>query len=323
MSILNTIDRTVARIQRVSDGTRLDGLKSIGIDSPDIDLSERSASFCPRRNTKFSDVNSIKVGNASFSAIKMQDAVAFISLLIQKGNTPHHIVTGNLDHLYRLEHDEEFQQAYQSASLVLADGMPIVWLSRLFRSSGEQVLPERVAGSDLLIELARHSSVTGTRLFLLGGAPGAADGTRAVLEARFPGCVICGTYCPPYESFNTAEEQEQIRKIVRVANPDILLVAFGAPKQEKWILRNKALLGVPVLLGVGGSFEMASGMVKRAPKLFQMLGMEWAFRMLQDPSRLWHRYIGNDLPFLFRLLVRTMQKQRASANQSAIRGDRP
>jgi N-acetylglucosaminyldiphosphoundecaprenol N-acetyl-beta-D-mannosaminyltransferase len=110
---------------------------------------------------------------------------------------------------------------------------------------------------------------------------------------------------------------------VRAANPDILLVAFGAPKQEKWILRNKALLGVPVLMGVGGSFEMASGMVARAPKLIQTLGMEWAFRMLQDPGRLWRRYIGNNLPFLFRLLIRTLQERRASTDQFVSRGDRP
>ena len=159
MSILNTIDRTVARAQRVSDGTRLDGLKSIGIDTPDIDLLERSSSYAPRHNTNAFDVETIKVGGASFSAIKMQDAVAFITLLVQKGTTPHHVVTGNLDHLYRLENDEEFQQVYRSASLVLPDGMPVVWLSRLFRLAGEQGLPERVAGSDLLIEHARHSSI--------------------------------------------------------------------------------------------------------------------------------------------------------------------
>lgn len=322
MSILNTIDRTVARTQRVSGGTRLDGIRSIGIDTPDIDLAERSASQYPRLNINGFDVPGIKIGDATFSAVTMQETVSLISLLIQKGNAPHHIITGNLDHLYRLESDTEFQAAYAASSLVLPDGMPVVWLSRLFRQSGEQGLPERVAGSDLLFELAKHSSVTGIRLFLLGGATGAADGTRSVLEERFPGCQVCGTYCPPQDIFNTPEEQERIRKIVRAANPDVLLVAFGAPKQEKWILRNKSLLGVPVLIGVGGSFEMASGKVARAPKLVQKLGMEWGFRMLQDPARLWRRYIGNDLPFLFRLLLRTMREHNGSSSKSHGRGDR-
>jgi len=322
MSILNTIDRTVARTQCVSAGTRLDGLKGIGIDTPDFDLAERSSSQFPRKHSNDFDVPGIKVGDACFSAVTMQDAVSLISLLIQKGNAPHHIVTGNLDHLYRLEHDVEFQDVYRSASLVLPDGMPVVWLSRLFRKSGEQGLPERVAGSDLLFELAKLSSSAGMRLFLLGGETGAADGTRTVLEERYPGCQICGTYCPPRGIFNTPEEQERIRKIVRAANPDVLLVAFGAPKQEKWILRNKALLGVPVLIGVGGSFEMASGKVTRAPIVIQKLGMEWAFRMVQDPSRLWRRYIGNDLPFLFRLLLRTIREHHSASVQSSNRGVR-
>lgn len=307
MSILNTIDRTVARTQRVSGGTRLDGIKSISIDTPDIDLADRNPRSTSRRQVNDFDIPGIKVGEARFSAVTMQDAISLISLLIQKGNASHHVVTGNLDHLYRLESDKEFQDVYRSASLVLPDGMPVVWLSRLFKSAGQSGLPERVAGSDLVFELAKHSSLTGTRLFLLGGAPGAADGTRAVLEKQFPGCQICGTYCPPQDLFNTLEEQERIRRVVRAANPDVLLVAFGAPKQEKWILRNKALLGVPVSMGVGGSFEMASGKVSRAPKVIQQLGMEWAYRMLQDPGRLWNRYIGNDLPFLFRLLTRTMK----------------
>ena len=310
MSILNTIDRTVARTQRVSAGTRLDGFKSIGIDTADIDLAERSTSLLARRNLSTFDVPCVKVGDVSFSAVTMQETVSLISLLVQKGNAPHHIVTGNLDHLYRLEHDEEFKAVYRSASLVLPDGMPVVWLSRLFRKTGEPVLPERVAGSDLLFELAKNSSISGIRLFLLGGAAGAADGTREVLEVRYPGCVICGTYCPPRDVFDTQEEQARIRNIVRAANPDVLLVAFGAPKQEKWILRNKVVLGVPVLLGVGGSFEMATGQVVRAPKFVQKIGMEWAFRMLQDPSRLWRRYIGHDLPFLFRLLVRALIEVR-------------
>jgi len=305
MSILNTLDRTATRSQRVSGGTRLDGLKSLGIDTPDIDLAERSSGKLPRRDLGGFDISNVKVGDALFSAVTMHDTVALISLLIQKGNAPHHIVTGNLDHLYRLERDEEFRDVYRSASLVLPDGMPVVWLSRLFKSAGESGLPERVAGSDLLFELAKLSSLTGIRLFLLGGESGAADRTRAVLEQRFPGCQICGTYCPPKETFDTFEEQEHIRKIVRAANPDVLLVALGAPKQEKWIFRNKYVLGVPVSMGVGGSFEMASGTVARAPKWLQHLGMEWIFRMLQDPKRLWKRYVGNDLPFLVRLLLRT------------------
>ena len=123
MSILNTIDRTPTRAQRVSGGTRLDGLKSLGIDTPDVDLAERSSGKLSRRDVSGFDVSKVKVGDALFSAVSMQDAIALISLLIQKGSAPHHIVTGNLDHLYRLERDEEFRDVYRSASLVLPDGL--------------------------------------------------------------------------------------------------------------------------------------------------------------------------------------------------------
>ena len=109
MSILNTIDRTVARTQRVSAGTRLDGFKSIGIDTADIDLAERSTSLLARRNLSTFDVPCVKVGDASFSAVTMQETVSLISLLVQKGNAPHHIVTGNLDHLYRLIEVDQYQ----------------------------------------------------------------------------------------------------------------------------------------------------------------------------------------------------------------------
>jgi N-acetylglucosaminyldiphosphoundecaprenol N-acetyl-beta-D-mannosaminyltransferase len=122
---------------------------------------------------------------------------------------------------------------------------------------------------------------------------------------RYPGAKIVGTYCPPFETFDTEAEQRRIREVVRSANPDILLVAFGAPKQEKWIAANKDLLGVPVSIGVGGSFEMAAGMLKRAPKWVQKAGLEWFYRFAQQPKRLFQRYFVDDLPYLLGAAVRT------------------
>lgn len=229
-----------------------------------------------------------------------------ILLMIQKSHVPHHIVTGNLDHLCILENDKEFQATYSSASLVLADGMPIVWISKLLRESNATALPERVAGSDLFWELGRLSQSHGLRIFLLGGQSGAADGAKEKLEERYPGCEICGTYCPPFETFESREVQDEITRRVRSASPDILMVAFGAPKQEKWICNNKQKLGVPVSIGVGGSFEMACGLAKRAPKIMQRMGLEWAYRLIQDPERLYDRYIRNDIPFLINLIRKTI-----------------
>jgi N-acetylglucosaminyldiphosphoundecaprenol N-acetyl-beta-D-mannosaminyltransferase len=253
-------------------------------------------------------VPTIQVGGVRFSNVTMQQTLSMILLMIQKSQQPHYIVTGNLDHLCQLEHDQEFRNAYNGASLVLADGMPVVWLSRLFRSSHQDVLPERVAGSDLFWELGNLSQSNGLRVFLLGGKPGAADGAKEKLQAMYPDCDVCGTYCPPFENFDSPDVQDEIVRRVRDASPDILLVAFGAPKQEKWMLRNKHRLGVPVSIGVGGSFEMACGFVKRAPKIMQRIGLEWAYRLLQDPSRLFDRYVRKDIPFLVKLLFRTMSE---------------
>ena len=243
----------------------------------------------------------VVISETRFDNVTMTEAVEKILHLVQKADSPQHVCTGNLDHLALLREDAEFRMIYSSAALVLADGMPIVWLSRLRPDTAN--LAERVAGSDLLMELCRASAWTGLRLFFLGGYPGAAEAAKLTLEARFPGVQICGTYCPPKEAFETPEEQEKIAQLLREANPDVLLVGLGAPKQEKWIARHKMQLSVPVSIGVGGSFEMAAGMVTRAPRLVQRTGMEWAWRLLQDPRRLYARYFGRDLPLLIQLLT--------------------
>lgn len=251
-------------------------------------------------------VPTVRVGGVGFSSVTMRQTLSMILLMIQKSQQPHHIVTGNLDHLCILETDREFRDAYASASLVLADGMPVVWLSKLIRSQNQPALPERVSGSDLFWELGKLSQTNGVRIFLLGGKPGAADGAKDKLTETYPDCEICGTYCPSFEDFESTEVQDEIVRQVRSASPDVLMVAFGAPKQEKWIMANKHRLGVPVSIGVGGSFEMACGFAKRAPKIMQELGLEWAFRLLQDPARLYERYILKDMPFLIKLLRRTI-----------------
>ena len=253
-------------------------------------------------------VPTTNVADVAFSNVTMQETVGLILLMVQKGSCPQHICTGNLEHLYQLLKDIEFRRSYETAALVLPDGMPIVWMSGISRRSGQSPLRERVAGSDLFWELVRTSQTHGLRLFFLGGAPGSAEKAREVAQERFPGCHISGVYCPPHDTFNTPEEQIHIEQMVREAAPDILLVGLGAPKQEKWILASKARLGVPVSIGVGGTFEMAAGIVRRAPSWMQRSGMEWAFRLAQDPSRLWRRYLCNDLPFLMRVLTQSVRQ---------------
>lgn len=249
----------------------------------------------------------MRVDDICFDDVTTEEATAHIVKLAQLRDRPRYVCTGNLDHLAIAAADPEFHDVYKKADFVVADGAPVVWLSRL---AGD-ALKERVAGSDLFWTLGAESARVGVTLFFLGGAPGAAEAAKAVLEARFPGVKVVGTYAPPFETFGTEEEQARIVERVRAKSPDILLVAFGAPKQEKWIAAKRERLGVPVSIGVGGSFEMASGMLKRAPVWMQRSGLEWAYRFSQEPKRLFERYIQRDLPHLLKSTVRAGVKRSA------------
>lgn len=240
----------------------------------------------------------VSVDELKFDRVTMKEAVRRIVRMAKRHDKPRYVCTGNLDHLVIAERDPEFKSAYKKADLVVADGAPVVWLSRLAAGASGSTLPERVAGSDLFWELAKVSSEANLRLFFLGGVEGAAAKAAQVVEQRYPGAKIAGTYCPPHATFDTSEEQARIKRIVRQASPDILLVAFGAPKQEKWIAAHKDELGVPVAIGVGGSFEMAAGILKRAPVWVQQAGLEWFYRFAQQPKRLFQRYFVDDLPYL-------------------------
>jgi len=248
----------------------------------------------------------VPVEDVAFDKVTMSEAVARILRMTKRRDRARYVCTGNLDHLVIAERDPEFRDAYKRADLVVADGAPVVWLSRI---ASPAPLPERVAGSDLFWELAKLSEETGVTLFFLGGVPGAADGAAEAVRARHPGARIVGTHCPPHATFDTDEEQETIRRVVRRAQPDILLVAFGAPKQEKWIAKNKDRLGVPVSIGVGGSFEMASGIKRRAPVWLQKTGLEWLYRFAQEPTRLFKRYFVDDLPYLARSAARAFGRR--------------
>jgi N-acetylglucosaminyldiphosphoundecaprenol N-acetyl-beta-D-mannosaminyltransferase len=244
----------------------------------------------------------VEIDGLLFDDVTMGEATARIVELARMRDKPRYVCTGNLDHLAIAAADPEFRRAYEEADLVVADGAPVVWLAKL----GGTPLKERVAGSDLFWTLGAASANEGISLFFLGGAPGAADAAKDVLERRYPGAKIVGTYCPPFETFATQEEQDRIRDAVKAAAPDVLLVAFGAPKQEKWIAKNKERLGVPVAIGVGGSFEMASGALKRAPVWMQRVGLEWFYRFAQEPRRLFQRYIVRDVPHLGKAAAKTL-----------------
>jgi N-acetylglucosaminyldiphosphoundecaprenol N-acetyl-beta-D-mannosaminyltransferase len=203
---------------------------------------------------------------------------------------PQYVVTANAQHVLLLQENAQFRAVYRDAFLSVPDGVPLLWAARFLGNR----LPGRVNGTDLFERLAEAAAHTGLRIFLLGGRPGAANKTAQVLESRYPGLCISGTYCPPYGFETDQAESVRINQEIRAAAPDLLFVGLGSPKQEFWIYANHQKNAVPISIGIGASFEFVSGMVKRAPAWMQKAGLEWLFRLTTEPQRLWMRYlIGN------------------------------
>ena len=223
------------------------------------------------------------------------ETVEAMERLIHSGGT-HQICPVNLDVWLNSLTDPHLHRIMAGCTLVLPDGMPLVWASGLLGCP----LAERVTGIDLVPRMAELSARKGYKIFLLGGKPGVADRAAHLLEERYPGARIVGTYSPAEENLVRMDHAEILSRI-HAAKPDILLVAFGNPKQEKWIWMHRKRLGVPLAMGVGGSFDILVGDTRRAPRWIQNCGLEWFMRMVQEPARLAPRY-GRDLIGLSRRL---------------------
>lgn len=215
------------------------------------------------------------------------EAVTRIEQMIAS-RRPHHLITANLDFLVQASHDVELRRIFLEASLVLCDGTPLVWASRLLGNP----LPERVAGADLVPELLRTAAKKHYRPFFLGGAPDVAAQAVANLRERFPGLDVAGYYSPAVRPL-LEMDHEEIRRCIQAARPDLLFVSFGCPKAEKWIAMHYRSLGVPVTIGVGATIDFLAGRVKRAPLWMQQSGTEWIFRLMQEPRRLCKRYAAD------------------------------
>jgi len=246
---------------------------------------------------ELSEPRTIVMLGMPFHDVTMDETLDWIARIIKR-RTPTYLVTANLDFATQASTDVELQRILIEAELVLCDGTPLVWTSRL---TGHP-LRERVAGSDLVPRLAERAAREGWRIFLLGGDPASVAKASENLQARHPGLVIAGAYSPPFaplHEFNHADIASRLRE----AKPDILLVAFGCPKQEKWIYSHYRETGVPCSIGVGATIDFLAGKVHRAPDWVGRLGLEWVFRMLQEPGRLAGRY-AKDIRFLMSQVLR-------------------
>jgi N-acetylglucosaminyldiphosphoundecaprenol N-acetyl-beta-D-mannosaminyltransferase len=209
------------------------------------------------------------------------------------------ILTANVDIVRAISRDRSLVELAASATLTVADGMPLVWAGRI---AGKDI-PERVTGSSLVHTLSQAAALDGRSVFLLGGAPGVAERAAAVLQEQSPGLRIAGIAAPPV-GFDKAEDSLQsVIDSVVLAQPNLVLIGMGFPKQEKLIQRLRDVLPNAWYVGCGAGIPMASGDSKRAPVSMQNLGLEWLHRLVMEPRRLARRYLRDDLPYALTLLA--------------------
>jgi N-acetylglucosaminyldiphosphoundecaprenol N-acetyl-beta-D-mannosaminyltransferase len=219
------------------------------------------------------------------------------------------VVTPNVDHIVMLQHHAGLRQAYQNAGMVLVDGAPVVWSSKLLR----RPVPERVAGSDLVPKLFDAvPEDQPIKVYLLGAGPGVAERAAANMRRRWPAVEVVGTYCPPMGFERDAAENEAILGRIAAANPDVLIVGLGAPKQELWVHQHRQRLAAKVALCVGATIDFLAGERQRAPAWMRDSGLEWMYRVASEPKRLAARY-ARDAWIFPRLLAREWWRLRRPA----------
>lgn len=215
------------------------------------------------------------------------------------------VSTPNTHQLNMISRRPDLRALIGGASLVVADGMPLVWASALQRSP----LPQRVAGSSLVWSLARAAAPAGASLYLLGGDPGVAERAAARLRQEIPGLEIAGTYCPPLGFERDVRQRAEITDRLRGARPAIVYVGLGFPKQEQLIVELCRELTESWFLGIGISLSFISGDRQRAPVWIQKAGLEWVHRLANDPARLFRRYVVDGIPFTIALLLTAARRR--------------
>jgi N-acetylglucosaminyldiphosphoundecaprenol N-acetyl-beta-D-mannosaminyltransferase len=247
-----------------------------------------------------------KIGilNVNIHNVATDDVLARIGQWLSGDYKPRIVCTPNVDFLIKARKDKEFQDIINQADLAVPDGMGVVYASWLLRKP----LRGTVSGRLLAVHVCRLALEQGRSIFFLGGRPGAAQASARRMKERFPGLDVAGHSCPRMGFSFGDEEDQRTLDAIRQASPDILLVSFGAPKQEKWIMKHKDDLGVPVSIGVGYAFDVLGGHIKEPPRFVNRVGLEWLFRLVREPRRLWRRYIPGNVLFLG-LLLRQMLRE--------------
>ena len=257
----------------------------------------------------------IRLAGIRFHALTESESIAHVIRQLDAG-VGGWVVTPNLDHLQRLCRNPALRRLYSRASLVVADGMPLIWASCLQRTP----LPERVAGSSLVWTLTAAGAANNRSVFLLGGAPGTAARAAEVLRSRHPDLRIAGVCCPEIGFEKDPRALASLVAQLRSADPDIIYVALGSPKQERLIARFKHQFPRAWWLGIGIGFSIVAGDVARAPRWMQRTGLDRTYRLCQEPRRLLRRYLVDGVPFALWLLSQSLQQRRRA---TTVAGETP
>ncbi len=231
----------------------------------------------------------VMIGRVPIDRMSMDETVHWVVQRLQHRDvtSPLRIMASNAQLVTLAEANPRLGRALRNAHLNVPDGISVVLASRL---AGPPI-PERVTGGDLMERLCEESARHGLRVFFLGGLPGAADKAAARMQSRYPELRMAGIYCPPLGFENNARESAAVRRAITEAAPDLLCVAFGAPKQELWMHENCATLPIGAAIAVGAALDTRAGLRKRAPRWTHTIGLEWLYRLVREPRRLWRRYL--------------------------------
>jgi N-acetylglucosaminyldiphosphoundecaprenol N-acetyl-beta-D-mannosaminyltransferase len=251
----------------------------------------------PERVSGEDNPESVEIWGVPLASVDYNQTLDLVDRLVELRD-PSFFITANLHYAMLSARHRQLKEVNHRAAFIVADGMPMVWYSRLIGHA----LPERVTGADLISMLAHRAAQRDHSLFLLGGGPGVAEQTAETLTSANPGLRIVGIESPMLTQMTEQEHEHLIWKI-RTARPDLLFVAFGQPKGELWLAENYRALGVPACVQLGASFDFVAGRIPRAPRWAQRLGAEWLYRISRQPKRMIPRYSADALFLAKSLLV--------------------
>lgn len=246
----------------------------------------------------------VQILNVHFNSINQMQLLEQVIENLEQ-NKRSSVVFVNVDVVVKADKDEVLRRVLQESEFIMADGMPLVWFSKWFKTP----LPEKISGSDFVPLLCAEAARRNKRLFLVGGSPEAGDKAIANLRRKNPDIIITGHYAPPYGFEKHPSEIDRLNQIIKAEAPDVLIVCLGCPKQERFVFENRDIYQATISVCAGATIDFLAGTVRRCPQWISNHGLEWFYRFLQEPGRLFRRYFIDDLKII-KLLIRYWPKKK-------------